>query len=304
MSNELVGEVAVRRALEAAGVRPSKRLGQNFLVDPRTATDVVDIVRVENPAGAVIEIGAGLGALTLPLAAQVERLVALEIDRRLARRMQELLAPRAGTIEILQQDVLEYDFDAAAAAWGDRLVVVGSTPYSITAPILKKLIDGRAAIRSAYLITQREVAEKILASPSRAGTALGIFVQAYADVAILRRIPRSAFYPVPEVDSCLWRLAMRAKPRFTSSESSFFAVVRAIYGARRKTLRNALQRALPADVVGEVLVKSGLDGGVRGETLGFAELDALATAAHVFLLQGTDGIEHGESAEPSGRGLP
>ncbi len=302
MSSELVGEVAVRRALEAAGVRPSKRLGQNFLVDLRVAADVVDIIRGENPVG-VVEIGAGLGALTLPLAAHVERLVALEIDRRLAKRMQALLSPRLGSVEILQQDILEYDFAAAAARWGDRLMVVGSIPYSITAPILKKLIDGRAAIRCAYLITQREVAEKILASPSRDGTALGIFVQAYADVALLRRIPRGAFYPAPAVDSCLCKLAMRDQPRFAASEASFFTVVRAIYGARRKTLRNALQRALAADAVGAVLVKSGLDGGLRGETLGFSELDALANAAHPFLREGRGGIGYEESAEPSGKGL-
>jgi 16S rRNA (adenine1518-N6/adenine1519-N6)-dimethyltransferase len=302
VSSELVGEVAVRRALEAAGVRPSKRLGQNFLVDPRTAMDVVDIVRGETPRG-VVEIGAGLGALTLPLAAHVERLVALEIDRRLAKRMQELLASRADSVEILQQDVLEYDFDAAAAAWGERLTVVGSIPYSITAPILKKLIDARAAIRSAYLITQREVAEKILASPSRDGTALGIFVQAYADASVLRKIPRGAFFPVPDVESYLWKLTMREEPRFTSSEESFFAVVRAIYGARRKTLRNALQRAFSAAGVDALLASSGIDGKVRGETLGFSELDALANAAQPLLREGTGGMGHGESDEPSGKGL-
>jgi 16S rRNA (adenine1518-N6/adenine1519-N6)-dimethyltransferase len=282
------GEAFVRRALDAAGIRPSKRLGQNFLVDPNVVGAVVDAVADGTTSG-VVEIGPGLGALTLPLSERVPRLIAVEIDRRLAARLRAALASRAESARVVQGDILEYDFAAAAASWGERAVVVGSIPYSITAPILKALIGARSSLRSALLITQREVAEKMLASPGRDGTSLGILVQAYADVEILRRIPRGAFFPAPALDSCLWKLTMREGPRFSSSEASFFAVVRAIYGARRKTLRNALQRAFSAGDVDALLGRAGIDGSIRGETLGFGELDALALAAEAVERQGEAG---------------
>jgi 16S rRNA (adenine1518-N6/adenine1519-N6)-dimethyltransferase len=269
------GPAGVGGLLERLGVRPSKRLGQSFLADPNVIAAVIDAIGAD-ACGRLVEIGPGLGALTNPLAERAAELVAVEIDRRLAARLQESLA---GRVSIVEQDILEFDFAAHAARSGGRLVVVGSIPYSITAPILKRLIDERAAIQAAYLITQREVAEKILASPGKDGTAMGIFVRAHADVHVLRKIPRGAFFPVPDVDSTMWRLTMRATPRFASSEASFFAVVRAVYGARRKTLRNALQRAYSAHAVDAMLARSRIDPRIRGETLGFAELDALAEAA-------------------------
>jgi 16S rRNA (adenine1518-N6/adenine1519-N6)-dimethyltransferase len=278
VSNGSSGEAAVRRLLDAAGIRPSKRLGQNFLVDPNVVAAIVEAVEADARSG-VVEIGPGLGALTFPLAGRAQRLTAVEVDRRLAGRLGEALASQADTVEVVEGDILGFDFTATAAAWRERIAVVGAIPYSITAPILKKLIDARAAIRVAYLVTQREVAEKIQASPGRAGTALGILVQSYTEVSILRRIPRGAFFPVPDVDSCLWKMSMLDTPRFAASEERFFAVVRAIYGARRKTLRNALQRGFLATDVDALLARSGVDPKVRGETLGFRELDELAKAS-------------------------
>ncbi len=277
MGSPVGGEASAPQTLDRLGIRPNKRLGQNFLVDPNVVAAIVEAVE-EDAGSGVVEVGPGLGALTFSLAERAQRLVAVEIDRRLAGRLRDAFASLADAVQIVEKDILEFDFAAPAAAWGERIVVVGAIPYSITAPILKKLIDARTAIRVVYLVTQREVAEKIQASPGRDGTALGILVQAYADVTILRRIPRGAFYPVPEVDSCLWRLAILERPRFASSEASFFTVVRAIYGARRKTLRNALQRAFTAGDVEAVLARSGVDPKVRGETLDFPELDALALA--------------------------
>jgi len=271
---------SVRRLLGELGVRPSKRLGQSFLVDRNVVAGILDALGGDADSG-IVEIGPGLGALTLPLAKRARRLVAVEVDRRLAARLQDVPALQGDSVEVVEADILRFDLGAAASSFGERAVVVGSIPYSITAPILSKLVDSRKAIRAAFLVTQREVAENILASPGADGTALGIFVQAYADVAILRRISRGAFYPVPDVDSCLWKLEMLERPRFTAREERFFSVVRAIYGARRKTLRNGLQREYPRGAVDAMLVAAGLDGAIRGETLGFAELDALAVAAEV-----------------------
>jgi 16S rRNA (adenine1518-N6/adenine1519-N6)-dimethyltransferase len=285
VGDDLVGVAAVRETLAAAGIRPSKRLGQNFLVDPRAVSRILELVRSEGACG-IVEIGCGLGALTLPLADEGVRLVSLDVDPRLVEKTRPRVAARSGTAEVRLQDVLEFDFRGVASAWGAKVVVVGSIPYSITAPILKKLVAERESIRSAILVTQREVAAKVEASPGPDGTSLGVLLRAYADVTLVNTISRHAFYPVPEVDSCLWKLTMRASPRFTGREAEFFAVVRAIYGARRKTLRNALQRAFSPDAVTRILEDSGTDGQVRGETFGFLELDSLARAAEKSIDEG------------------
>jgi 16S rRNA (adenine1518-N6/adenine1519-N6)-dimethyltransferase len=285
VGDDLVGVAAVREALAAAGIRPSKRLGQNFLVDPRAVSRILELVRSEGACG-IVEIGCGLGALTLPLAGEGVRLVSLDVDPRLVEKTRPRVAARSGTAEVRLQDVLEFDFRGVASAWGAKVVVVGSIPYSITAPILKKLVAERESIRSAILVTQREVAAKVEASPGPDGTSLGVLLRAYADVTLVSTISRHAFYPVPEVDSCLWKLTMRASPRFTGREAEFFAVVRAIYGARRKTLRNALQRAFSPDAVTRIIEDSGTDGQVRGETFGFLELDSLARAAEKSIDEG------------------
>jgi 16S rRNA (adenine1518-N6/adenine1519-N6)-dimethyltransferase len=302
VSDDLVGVAAVRQALAAAGIRPSKRLGQNFLVDPRAVSRVLDLVRGEGGRD-VVEIGCGLGALTLPLADECDRLVSLDVDPRLVEPTRPRVAARSGTAEVRLQDVLEFDFRGAAAVWGAQVTVVGSIPYSITAPILKKLVAERESIRSAILVTQREVAAKVEASPGPDGTSLGVLVRAYADVTLAGTISRHAFYPVPEVDSCLWKLTMRASPRFTGREAEFFAVVRAIYGARRKTLRNALQRAFSPDAVARILEVSGADGQLRGETFGFIELDALARAAEKSIDEGQGHVERTDEDGSTGKGL-
>ena len=302
MSDDLVGVAAVREALAAAGIRPSKRLGQNFLVDPRAVSRILELVRSEGTHD-VVEIGCGLGALTLPLADECDRLVSLDVDPRLVEQTRPRVAARSRTAEVRLQDVLEFDFRGAAAEWGTRVVVVGSIPYSITAPILKKLVAERESIRSAILVTQREVAAKVEASPGPDGTSLGVLLRAYADVTRVSTISRHAFYPVPEVDSCLWKLTMRASPRFTGREAEFFAVVRAIYGARRKTLRNALQRAFSPDAVARILEVSGADGQLRGETFGFIELDALARAAEKSIDEGQGRVERTDEDGSTGKGL-
>lgn len=255
-------------------MRPSKRLGQNFLCSPSAARRIV----AEATRGAptcIVEIGPGLGSITRRLAETSIPVVAVEVDRRLAEYLTGQFAGHP-SVEIRAGDALEVELRTIAAAHGERLTVVGSIPYSITAPILKKLVSERAAIRSAVLVTQREVAEKVAASPGRDGSSLGIYIQAYADVEVLERIPRGAFFPVPEVDSTLWALRFGRPRRFEASEAAFFAVVRALYGARRKTAKNALGRLLSAENVESVLKRAGVDGGLRGETFGFPELDAIA----------------------------
>lgn len=290
--------VSIRRSLEEFGVRPSKRLGQSFLSSPSVARRIAEEATRGAPA-CIVEIGAGLGSITRFLAETPIPLVAVEVDRRLAEYLTQQFSGRP-SVEIRADDALEVDLQAIAAAYGESLTIVGSIPYSITAPILKKIVSERAAIRSAILVTQREVAEKIAASPGKDGSALGIYVQAYADVAVLRRIPRGAFFPVPDVDSTLWSLSFGRSARFRASASTFFAVVRALYGARRKTARNALGRLLSAEDVESVLECAGVDGALRGETFGFSDLDAIACSvdAEKCLWDEAAGEEPEERSDP------
>lgn len=287
----------VRRQLAALEVRPSKRLGQNFLIDPTVAQRVADEANRES-ACCLVEIGPGLGSITRCLCRSGVAVVAVEVDRRLAEHLAEEFAD-CPSVEIRAQDVLTVDLDEIAARHGGSVTVVGSIPYSITAPILKWIVSHRAGIRSAVLVTQREVTDKIAASPGKDGSSLGVYVQAYADVAVIGRVPRGAFFPVPEVDSSLWSLRFGRPQRFTASGDAFFAVVRALYGSRRKAARNALRRFLPAEDVDRVLEAAKVAGIVRGETLGFPELDAVAREVEALdrVWSGTLGAESGETSD-------
>ena len=279
MTGPVTDRRVVRSLLAEARVRPSKRLGQSFLVDSAVVADVEKHVARGSPE-TILEIGPGLGAVTEVLIRRARRVVAIEVDRRLA----ELLAERFGGCEGLEvrcEDILELDL---ASALGDEpAYVVGSLPYRITTSILKWLVENRGRLAGALLITQREVAEKIAASPGKEGTALGVLVRAYAEVEPVRRIGRGSFYPEPEVDSTLWSLTFLGNPRFGSEPEAFFAVVRVLYGTRRKMIRGALRALLPDEAIRAVLDASRIDGTARGEVLGFEQLDRLAAevASHV-----------------------
>ncbi len=253
-------------------MRPSKRLGQNFLVDPRALSAIVEAACRAGPEE-ILEIGAGLGTLTRELAGIGRRVVAVEIDRRLAESLGGTVAGLEN-VEVLRADVLGLDLGALAR--GGQLFVVGNLPYSLTAPILTRLVEAREVIREALVLTQAEVAEKVAASPGPDGSALGVTLQAYARIEVVTYVSRRSFYPVPEVDSTLWRIVFLPQPRFRAAPGRFFAVVRALYGKRRKMVRAALRDLVPAQRVAEVLASAGIDPTARGETLSLAELDRIA----------------------------
>jgi len=280
----LTRRAEVRRLLAGVGVRPSKRLGQNFLVD-RAAVQAIRAEAAALEPARVVEIGPGLGAVTSLLADLGVPLVGVEVDRRLAERLREETA-RSPSVEIIQADALTYDFGHAE---GEPCVVVGSIPYSITAPLLKHLVNQRRWISAAVLVTQREVAEKVQASPGSDGSALGVLIRAYASTRIVRRIPRGAFLPVPDVDSTLWTIRFHDRPSFEAPEAHFFAVVRAAYGKRRKMLRASLKSLADGEAVLTALDRAGIDATRRGEVLSLYELDRLALAlAEVGVFSGAE----------------
>jgi 16S rRNA (adenine1518-N6/adenine1519-N6)-dimethyltransferase len=258
------------------GVHPRKHLGQNFLVHGGIVEEIRDRIHALSPE-VVVEIGPGLGALTEAVVGDVKRLIAIEVDPRLGTSLGDRLRAHP------QLDVRLADFlsvDLSAEFNGCRVTVLGSLPYRITSPIIKHLIDHRTVLDRACLITQWEVAQKIVASPGKDGSALGVLVQSYADVSSPKRIRRGAFFPVPDVDSAYWEMSFLERPRFSANETDFFRVVRTLYRHRRKMARRALRDLLSTDDVAVLLRTAGIDGSLRGEALAFDELDRLAAALH------------------------
>ncbi len=275
MSRSAADRQVVHSLLAAAGIRPSKRLGQNFLVDPMAVTAIENQVARES-VGTIVEVGPGFGAVTEALLHHAQTVLAIETDRRLVGLLRDRLGgdPR---LRIMHRDVLSVDLAEEPAV--SKAHLVGSLPYRITAAILKWMIDQRSRLQAATVITQREVAEKIATSPGRHGTALGVLVRAYGEVEIVREIARGSFFPVPDVDSTLWTIRFRDRPRFAAAPDAFFTIVRTLYGGRRKMIRRVLRSIVPVDAVSSILQAAGIDGTARGEELGFAELDRLAIAA-------------------------
>ncbi len=271
-ADRLTDRHVVQQLLAQSGVRPAKRFGQNFLVDAHVVSDICAHVQSKSP-DIVVEIGPGLGALTQGIVEVAPTVVAVEIDKRLAEGLATRFSEH-GNLDVRQCDILSFDFGKEFD--GQSVLVLGSLPYRITTPILRHLIHHRSAISSACLITQQEVADKISHSPGKQGSALGVFVNSFADVSSIRSICKGSFFPVPEVESQCWEMSFLPTPRFHADEGVFFTLVRTLYRNRRKMARRALQDLLPLDAIAAILESADIDGAMRGETLSFEQLDRLA----------------------------
>ena len=277
----------VRDALAARGLAPRKRFGQNFLIREDLAARIIDHCRLESDDVA-IEIGPGAGALTPRIASRVRALVAIERDAGLAQLLREELIDTPH-LEIVEGDFLEQDLAAIARANGaERMVVVGNIPYNITTPILERLFEQRAVLRSAVLLVQREYAERLAAAPATPEYgSLTLFARYHALLEPLMEIRASAFWPRPEVDSMLVRFHFRERPPVEiPSEALLFRIIRGAFQMRRKQLGNTIEAALdqPAERVGRLLRATGIDPRRRGETLTldeFAKLAREAAAMHL-----------------------
>jgi 16S rRNA (adenine1518-N6/adenine1519-N6)-dimethyltransferase len=266
-----------REALAAAGLRPHRRWGQNFLCDRGVAHRIVDLADPARTAAA-LEIGPGLGALTDELAARARRLVLVEIDRGLAARLAARYAGDA-RVEVVTGDVLELPL---ADLVGAPATVVGNLPYNIATPILFRLLDLRATFPHVVVMLQREMALRLAARPGGADYgAASVVLQVFAEVRIAFGVSRRSFLPPPEVDSAVVDVRFTPGPRVDvgPDEAHFRAVVRAAFGKRRKMLRNAL-----ADLGGDPAARdgafaaAGVDPRARAETLDLAAFGRLARA--------------------------
>jgi 16S rRNA (adenine1518-N6/adenine1519-N6)-dimethyltransferase len=263
--------------------RARKRFGQHFLHDRAVIGRIIDAIAPQ-PGERLIEIGPGLGAITLPLLDRIGTLEAVEIDRDAARHLREV-APAHGTLRLHEADILKFDFSTLSGP-GERLRLVGNLPYNISTPLLFHLIDQRALFVDMHFMLQKEVVDRMAAGANDDDYGrLSVMLAPWLKVEPLFEIGPGAFRPPPRVTSTFVRLLPHATPPFAIGDLRKFArVVASAFSQRRKTLRNSLKPLLSE----QQIRLAGIDPGARAETItpsGFAVLaaqlaDPLCTSAH------------------------
>ncbi|MEX2160510.1 MAG: 16S rRNA (adenine(1518)-N(6)/adenine(1519)-N(6))-dimethyltransferase RsmA [Anaerolineales bacterium] len=261
--------VNVPALLRQYGLRPDKRLGQNFLVDEHHLARIVEAAGV-TAGDEVLEIGAGLGSLTLHLAAVAARVVAVELDRGLLPVLGQATAGLQN-VELVQGDILRLDLSDHFKTAG--FLVVANIPYYLTSNLIRHLLEGQPRPGRLALTIQREVAERACAQPPDMSL-LSLGVQLYGQPRIAHHIPAGAFYPAPKVDSALLLIDLYPQPRLPEEKvEAFFALAKAAFAQKRKTLANSLA-SLPGLTKPEAEVRlqeAGIDPRRRPQTLTLEE---------------------------------
>lgn len=265
------------RLLRRHGIRPLKRFGQNFLIDRGALLQVVAAAELTGKE-TVLEVGAGLGALTRELAVGARRVIAIEVDRRLLPILREVLEGLTG-VEILAADILEIDLGAVLPVGPYQ--VVANIPYNITSALIRRFLESQDRPERMVLTIQREVAERIVAGPG-AMSLLAVSVQVFGVPKLGARIPAAAFYPRPEVDSAVLRIDTHSTPPFDLSlVEPVFRLAKAGFAQRRKMLKNTLAAGLgwPAEKSVEVLAEAKIRSQARPQELSLEDWAGLARAA-------------------------
>jgi len=279
----LLGGRDVRALAERLDLRPTKRLGQNFVTDPNTVRRIVAAARVTSD-DVVLEVGPGLGSLTLALLPHVRHVVAVELDPVLAdqlpRTVEERAPGLAGRLTVLHADALritELPIEPTA--------LVANLPYNVAVPVVLHLLETFPSLTSVLVMVQKEVADRLAAGPgSRVYGVPSVKARWHCTVEAAGDVGTSVFWPVPHVESGLVRMTRCAPPACSADRAEVFAVVDAAFGQRRKTLRSALATLAGSPQAAEAaLTAAGVDPSLRGEQLGVAEFariaDALASAS-------------------------
>lgn len=256
-------------------------MGQNFLIDPSTAEMIVRRAEV-CPTDVVVEIGPGLGALTIPLARAVMRVIGVEKDRDLIAPLEQVLTEHGiGNAELINKNILDIDFSEIADREGSHLLVFGNLPYNISSQVVIRLIESRRVVDRAVFMFQKEVARRIVAEPATSDYGrLSVMIQYYASVRRLAGIAAHQFYPRPNVDSEVIEIRFESPVNSPAvDEALFSAVVKAAFGRRRKTLRNAMSNSelgIGQNALGRLFEVSGIDPSRRAETLSVPEFARMA----------------------------
>lgn len=259
-----------------------KKFGQNFLIDGNILGKIVDAAQITGD-DCVLEIGPGIGTMTQYLAERAKSVIAVEIDKNLIPILQETLSPY-DNVKVINNDVLKVDIDRIIREEndGEPIKVVANLPYYITTPIIMALFENHIALQSMTIMVQKEVADRMQAMPgTKDYGALSLAVRFYAKPEIIMKVPASCFMPRPNVDSAVIRLTGYEKPLVEAvDESWLFAVIRASFNQRRKTLLNGLSNAgnlgVSKEKIAEAIAQMGLPLTVRGETLTLEQFTELS----------------------------
>jgi 16S rRNA (adenine1518-N6/adenine1519-N6)-dimethyltransferase len=280
----LLGPAEVRALASSLGLSPSKQRGQNFVVDPNTVRRIVRAADV-GPEDVVLEVGPGLGSLTLALLPVVASVVAVEVDTRLAALLPTTVDDRAPAyadrLVVVAADALQVQpGDVVSRAGAAPTALVANLPYNVAVPVVLHLLATVPSLRRGLVLVQAEVAERLAAPPgSKVYGVPSAKTAWYAEATRAGAVSRTVFWPVPNVDSGLVRLVRRDPPVTTASRAEVFAVIDAAFAQRRKTLRAALAGwAGSASAAEEALRAAGIDPSARGETLDVAAFGRLAAA--------------------------
>ena len=275
----LLGATEIRALAASLNITPTKKLGQNFVIDPNTVRRIVTQAHV-GPTDVVVEIGPGLGSLTLALLPNVAKVVAVEIDPILSKALPATVALHAPKLKdnltVITADAMKID-----SLPHDPTHLVANLPYNVSVPVVLHFLETFPSLREILVMVQSEVADRMAAGPgSKIYGVPSVKLAWYGDVDKAGSVGRNVFWPAPNVDSGLIRLVRKDRKLDPELRETLFRVVDAAFGQRRKTLRTALGSALGSPQEVEVLLRSaGIDPGLRGEQLSLANFVAIAQQA-------------------------
>lgn len=271
----LLGAARIREIAAELDLRPTKKWGQNFVIDPNTVRRIADLAHLTQD-DVVLEVGPGLGSLTLALLERAGSVIAVEIDPRLADRLSVTVSEQAPE-NVEHLNVVTADAMSVTTLPEAPTALVANLPYNVAVPVLLQMLATFPTIRTTVVMVQREVAERLAAEPgSRVYGVPSLKARWYGHVEYAGTIGRTVFWPAPHVDSGLVRIT--AAPAPDADRARVFALVDAAFSQRRKTLRTTLSGPLHGKV-DDVLAIAGVDPGSRGEQLTLADFVRIATAS-------------------------
>ena len=275
--------ISPKKILRSRNIRAIKQLGQHFLNDRSFAEKIVELSAV-SAEDVVLEIGSGLGSMTLPLSRKAKTVFAVEKDYRLINFLKtELLADSLDNIVLIEKDILDLDIKKLAQKADNRLLVIGNLPYNISSQIIVRLINSRSVVSRAILMFQKELAKRMIAQPGcRDYSRLTVMLRYCSDTIKIADAGSSMFYPKPKVDSTVLEIKFKSSIDYPADDEVFlFRVIKAGFGRRRKTLKNALAGSelhIDAGAAMRALEFSGIDPGRRAETLSVEEFVGLSNS--------------------------
>lgn len=263
--------------------RPLKRLGENYLIDGNIKDKIINEAHISKE-DVILEIGPGLGALTIDLAKSGAQVFTVEKDRREFAILEEIADMDFPNLQIFNDDILKFDIKKIPIS--KKIKVIGNLPYYITTPIIERLIENRFYIESILITLQREVANRLLASPgSKDYGPISCYVQYHTKPVYIYTIKRTSFYPPPTVDSSLVRLDIQSRPTVNiKDEDLFFRIIRGSFNQRRKSLINSLSRqavlGLSKGELSKILNSIGIDPAARPEDLSLSDFAKISDAVY------------------------